>query len=356
MKQITRMQTVLGVAFFCLLLLAVSLFFVDLKNIGGRSISITKTPLQAEILKSEEPEVLQEPLQRNNLSNLSCENYNSRPIAVMLAGDVEARPLSGVSKADMVIEMPVVTGSITRLMALFVCENAEEIGSVRSSRHDFIPLSLGFDAIFAHWGGSHFAYDELNKGVINNLDAMINLHDAFYRKKGIYAPHNGFTSIERLKNASKKLGYRMESKFEGYKFESPSDPVSTQDVSKNLRIGYSYPYNVEYKYDPAKQSYFRSKGGRPEIDKAGGEQVEVKNVVVMRAASRQIGGGYNDVDIIGSGQASVFKHGEEIKGAWKKAGSKDVLRFFDENGEEIEFATGKIWINIVEPYTAVSYN
>ena len=136
----------------------------------------------------------------------------------MIAGDEDARPLSGISFADIVVEMPVVTGSITRMLAIFVCEDPGEIGSVRSARHDFIPLAQGFDAILAHWGGSRLALGELNEKIMDNLDALPNYYETFYRKVGVLAPHDGFTSMERMVNASESLGYRMTTNFEGYSF------------------------------------------------------------------------------------------------------------------------------------------
>jgi len=295
-----------------------------------------------------------------------CDNRERRPIAVMIAEDAEARPLSGVGLADIVIEMPVVTGSITRMMAIFICEDPAEVGSVRSARHDFIPLALGFDAILAHWGGSHFALDELDKGIIDNLDAMPNYFEAFYRKGGIPAPHDGFTSMAGMLNAAEKLGYRLTTNFAGYKFvENPKheirNPLPAGDLPKgekqtlNLEIGYLYPYNIRYEYDPETNAYLRWRGGLKELDALNGEQVETKNVVVMRAVSRQIGGGYNDVDILSEGEVVVYRNGEEIAGTWKKRTAKDVLRFYDESGEEISFVPGKIWIEVVEPSTIVNY-
>lgn len=61
-----------------------------------------------------------------------------RPIAVMLGNDPVARPLSGLSKAEMVIEMPVLINDITRLMAVYQVNSPSEIGGVRSARHNFI--------------------------------------------------------------------------------------------------------------------------------------------------------------------------------------------------------------------------
>src|SRR3989344_6435938 len=64
------------------------------------------------------------------ITGLECERGRERPVAVMLAGDLEARPLSGVGQADIVFEMPVAPNGITRYMAVYQCEEPEEIGSV----------------------------------------------------------------------------------------------------------------------------------------------------------------------------------------------------------------------------------
>ena len=65
--------------------------------------------------------------------------------------DPEARPLSGIGQADVIIEMPVTPNSVTRFMAVYQCQTPKEIGSVRSAREDFIPLAAGFNTIYAHW-------------------------------------------------------------------------------------------------------------------------------------------------------------------------------------------------------------
>lgn len=288
----------------------------------------------------------------NSLSGVPCANSQRRPFGVMLAEDREARPLSGVSMADLVIEMPVVTGSITRMLAFFVCDDPEEIGSVRSARHDFVSLAQGYDAIFAYWGGSQIALEELKKGRIDALDALPNYFDVFYRKVGVQAPHNGFTSMRQMVNASAKLGYRMTTSFEGYKFLETEERASNP---QRLEIHYRYPYNVRYEYEPEKNSYARLRGDIKELDALNGKQVEASNIVVMRAKSRQIGGGYNDVDILGTGEATVYRNGEGVRGRWEKKEAEDPLRFFDEGGEEIQFIPGKNWIEVVEPSTLVTY-
>lgn len=291
---------------------------------------------------------------KGSLSGLDCENKNRRPFAVMLAGDPHTRPLSGIAAADIVVEMPVITGDINRFMAVYQCEIPKEIGSVRSARHDFISLSAGFDAIFVHWGGSHFALEKLDKGIIDNVDALKNNFGAFFRKEGIPAPDNGFASDTRLLNAAKKFGYRQESEFEGYWRTADKSASGKKAV---LEIGYPGAFAVRYEYFPNSNAYLRFKNGTPEIDKNSNTQAAAKNVAVMFSAMRQIEGQYNDVDVEGEGRTVIYRNGEEIKGKWKKD-AKNIagkLYFYDNKGEEISFAPGSLWIEIVSPETEVSW-
>jgi hypothetical protein len=289
------------------------------------------------------------------ISGLACANAGRRPMAVMVAGDAVARPLSGLSEADLVVEMPVITGSINRLMAVFVCNDPKEIGSIRSSRHDFIPLAKGLDAIFAHWGGSHFALDELSTGVINNIDALKNPYDAFFRKSNIVSPHNGFSSMSRLLNSAQKLGYRLEGQFSGYLHLADNEINLMATTTKTLIINYPGVFQVKYVYNPTTNLYSRWRGGIKEIDKNNGQQVAIKNVAIMRAFSKQIEGQYNDVEVEGLGKAVVYRNGEEIKGTWKKdaANQGSKLYFYDAVGAEIKFVPGQIWVEIVEPSESV---
>lgn len=285
---------------------------------------------------------------RSPLSGLECDNAKRRPLAVMMAGDLEAWPLSGIGDADMVIEMPVVTDGITRYMAVFICNDPKEIGSVRSARHDFIPLAMGLDAIFAHWGGSHFALDKLDNKIMNNINALYLDGSVFYRKASFPKPHDGFTTMEKMLDYSKKMDYRMENGFAGYNFYDDENPM---DKDGELSIAYPSVYEVDYTYNHKTNSYLRYKGKKKDIDKLTSKQVAVKNVVIMYAESKQIEGQYNSVAIEGSGDAVIYQNGLEIKGKWKKdkGDRKSKLYFYNESGEEAKFVSGQTWIQIVQP-------
>jgi hypothetical protein len=302
------------------------------------------------------------------ISGIACENWNRRPMAVMQPADVPARPAAGFSDADIVFEMPVITASVTRLMSVYVCGNPDDVGSMRSSRHDYLPLAKGLDAIYTHWGGSRYAIDELNKGVIDNLncnnDGGKSAGQCCYRKEvgkdGITrGVDTGYAKFSKLLECSKEFGYRMENKFVGYPHQA--EPVVDQrGKGGHLRVAFAGPFAAEYDYDRESNTYPRTWGGVADTDRNNKKRVAPKNVVVMMAQSSQVidGEQYNNVqvgdpwyDTTDSGEAFFYMNGQEVKGSWKKdkARLESKLFFFDGSGQEIKFVPGQIWVEVLEP-------
>ncbi len=300
------------------------------------------------------------------ISGLPCENWKRRPIAVMQPADVSARPAAGFSDADMVIEMPVITASVTRLMGVYICADPEDIGSMRSSRHDFIHLAKGLDAIYVSWGGSHFAKEKLNEGVIDSMncnnDGGKSAAQYCYRKEvgvdGIlYGVDTGYAKFAKLLEGAKDFGYRMESDFAGYR-HIEEKAIDARPKGGHLRVAFAGPFAAEYDYNRETNSYERIWGNVPDIDRNNQKRVAPKNVVVMIAASEQIEGQYNNVqlgdpwyDSSDTGTAFYYVNGEQYRGTWKKdksnIGSK--LFFYDESGSEMAFVPGQIWVEVLEP-------
>jgi hypothetical protein len=294
------------------------------------------------------------------LTGVQCDNYKQRPLAVMMAGDAVARPLSGLSEADIVVEMPVITGSVTRLMGVFVCNLPDEVGSIRSARHDYISLVRGWDAIYIHWGGSHFALNELKNGKrytgqdlgkIPDIDAL-NSSGAFFRKSTVPAPHNGFVSLPKALDLAKSRGYSLESNLEGYKFLNNKAIEEQKANSKNgkLYVGFGGVFATSWEYDKDNNTYTRYWANKKDSDAGNNNsEIKAKNIVVMRASSRQIEGQYNEVTIYGKGEGKIYHNGQEKIITWKKEGFKDTLRFYGEDGQEILLVPGQTFIQVIEP-------
>ncbi len=305
--------------------------------------------------KEEEPKASSE---ISGLSGRSCDEANRRPIGVMLAGDPINRPVSGFGDADLVFELPVLVSDVTRLTAVYQCGRPDEIGSVRSARHDYLFLAEGIDAIVGHWGGSYHALNRIAAGEFQTINALSNPYNAYYRKNNLPAPYNGFTSYEGLWNALQKLGYRTETKFVGYKFKDDA-PQNERSAGGTLSIGWPGAFRVSYTYDPATNRYPRSWAGVKQVDGKTNAVVAPSAVVVMRATNgpAEGPGGYNDVGIEGKGTMEVYQDGKVIKGTWEKneLDKKDPLHFKNEEGGEIIFTRGQIWIMAVEPHIAVTW-
>ena len=288
---------------------------------------------------------------RSQITGLECPQAGYRPIAVMMPSDPEARPLSGISQADMVFEMPVTPNGVTRFMAIFQCEKPKEIGSVRSARNDFIPLASGLKVIYAHWGGEHAALKKLDDHIIDNIDALKYEGTAFYRKPRIRPPHNGFTNLDLLAKTAQDLKYDMRNSFSGYPHQEDIPKKNISNLADQVDVNYPRTYFVSWTYDQETNLYGRSRGGSPENDGDNLQQVRAGVIIIMNTTSSFLREQYINVDVQGEGDIQIYQNGMVINGKWKKDPSSldSKLYFYDESGKEIKFAPGKIWVEIYTP-------
>lgn len=286
---------------------------------------------------------------RSLITGLDCPSADVRPIAVMLASDPETRPLSGISQADIVFEMPVDPTGITRFMAVFQCEKPKEIGSVRSARNDFLTLAAGLETIFAHWGGEHDVLEKLDNQIIDNVDALKYEGEIFYRKAGARPPHNGFTNLELLTKKAKDLKYDLNNSFSGYLHQEKEPKKNLSNLTDRISVNYPGRYAVDWTYNSETNLYSRSRGGSAETDKDNGQIVKAGVVIVMNTTSKFLREQYISVNVQGKGITRIYQNGGVINGTWEK----DLIRldsklyFYDDSGREIQFVPGKIWVEIV---------
>jgi len=293
-------------------------------------------------------QVIEDKLPVSSIAGIACQNYSKRPVAIMMSSDLETRPLSGISQADIVFEIPVTPSGITRIMAVFQCEEPEEIGSIRSARESFIQLAGGLGAIFVHWGGEKEALNKLNDGILDNIDAMKYETEYFYRKKGRLMPHNGFINPDKILKAIIDLGYDHKDDFAGYSHGKAKNTKNISNIAETLLIEYPSPFNIMWEYDPVNKIYKRIRGDKPEIDKNNGKQVEASVVVVIETTSEYISLDYLNVNLIGGGEARIYQNGVIIPARWQKgAGFSEKLYFYNNEDKEIELVPGKIWVEII---------
>jgi hypothetical protein len=316
---------------------------------------------------------IQGPLNNGQVSPISgeaCADWNRRPFAIMQPSDVSARPLAGISDADMVVEMPAVFGDITRLMAFYVCGNPEKIGSIRSARHDYIPIAAGLDAIYVHWGGSHFALDHLNQNIIDDMncnnDGGKSAGQYCYREQqtgNMISDDTGYAKFATLIQGAQNFGYNLKGNLVGYPHQADA-PADQRPTGGTLRVGYPHPWDDVFTYDKDSNSYLRNWGGSPDLDRNDNKQIAPKNIVVMVAAGAQMESQYANFQVgdpwydqSDSGSATFYMNGKQTQGTWKKDKSNlnSKLTFYDSSGSEVQFVTGQIWVSIVDPGIGVKW-
>ncbi|NIM47618.1 MAG: DUF3048 domain-containing protein [Candidatus Aenigmarchaeota archaeon] len=330
------------------LIFGIVLYFYVFKNRSG------VTPFVKKETPTPTPKLVRAPLSGVMVTE---DRAKRKPIAVSIENHTASRPQSGLNKASLVYEA-LAEGGITRFLAFFQENDVFEIGPVRSARPYFLDWLSEFDALFAHCGGSVDALDLIVPYGIKDLDEFRWGTQGYWRDSSRYAPHNLYTSTEKLYEIAKKAGYKTTALILGYSFKEDLEKSKRPEES-NITIGFNYPYNVSYKYDPKTNYYLRSVAGASHTDRITDEQIKAKNIVVIFMPTSY---GYTKkgeqavfMETIGSGEALVFFDGTFTHGTWKKDSRTSRTKFLDSKGEEIKFNAGTTWIEVVPPNTKIVY-
>lgn len=272
--------------------------------------------------------------------------------AIMIENSPDARPQSGLKPAGVVFEA-IAEGGITRFLTLHQEDRPQLIGPVRSLRPYYIDWLAPFDASVAHVGGSANALATIRNGQFKDIDQFFN-GNYYWRATDRYAPHNVYTSFDKLDALNTSKGYTT-SAFTGFmhKFDNP---VATPNA-KQITVHISGPlYDSNYTWDAASDSYLRSEGGVPHKDREAG-QIAPKTVVVIRVPMQlAYEDGYREqMTTTGHNQAYIFQDGTVADGFWRKDTQKGQLNFYDKAGNPIAFNMGQTWLTAVTPEETVSW-
>ncbi len=266
---------------------------------------------------------------------------NMATTAIMIENSPEARPQSGLKQSGVVYEA-IAEGGITRFLTIHQQDKPALIGPVRSLRMYYVDWLAPYNASVAHVGGSAAALAEIRNGNYRDIDQFFNA-GTYWRASDRYAPHNVYTSFERLDALNQAKGY-TQSSFTAFS-RTDGKPVESPDAS-NIAITISGPtYNSNYAYDKASNTYARSQAGAPHLDREDG-QITPSVVIAMKVDMTKImEDGYREsITTTGSGEAVIFQNGTAQTVTWTKADRASQLRFVDASGKDIPLVRGQTWI------------
>lgn len=280
---------------------------------------------------------------------------NLYPVAVMIENMVSSRPQSSLSEANLVYEA-LAEGGITRFMAIYAGSGAiPKIGPVRSARSYYLDWAKELNALYAHIGGSPQSFNLIKQYKILDLDQFFNAQ-YFWRNKDRPAPHNLYTSSELLAYALRDKQLAKEGNYESWSFKDDKSKESLPTEEKNIIIDFSsFNYKVEYKYESASNEYLRYQAGQPHQDEEG-HQIKAKNIAIQYLKTSLVDKERLGMETIGEGEAVVFQDGQATKGTWKKESRESRTKFYNSDGEKIQFNRGNTWLEIVPSGRTVSYN
>lgn len=390
-----KQKLIIVLAGFALYLVSTGVSYATINFLAGKSSLGTITTPVAKISPKAKVKIKVDPsVPRDQVCPLNGAKYTKqekdiwekvRPLAVMLENSDEARPQSGISRADIVYEA-LAEGWITRFMAVYYCNTPMEditFAPVRSARTYFVDWVSEYDALYNHVGGAGRCPDEtvdprakalcqIDQYGIKDLDQFgIGYPDCYRNPDRLDHPvateHTMVCFSENLYKIAEKRGWTnvdqkgipWDKNFKPWSFKddaSESDRGSTNKVKIVFAAGYD-KYDVTWEYDKTTNSYKRFNGGIPHLDLETKEQLAVKNVVIQltRITGPVDEHGHLLYTTIGSGKALIFQDGKVVVGTWSKKTRIGRTVYFGPGGKEIDLTRGPIWIEVVPSEQQVSY-
>jgi hypothetical protein len=215
---------------------------------------------------------------------------------------------------------------------------------------------MGFDAAYAHVGGSPDALNDIKAWGTKDMNQFYN-GSSYHRVSSRPAPHNVYTSIATLNQLESQKGFS--STFQG--FPRGKAAAAATPTASSIDLHLSGPtYDPHYSYNAATNSYDRSEAGKPHTDLNTGKQLSPNVVIAIvvplsRGALDASGAYYSNYTTTGSGQAYVFQNGSLTMGTWAKTDNSAQITFTGADGQPIKLNPGQTWISAVSSSNQVVY-
>jgi hypothetical protein len=271
----------------------------------------------------------------------------ARPaVAVKIENSPQARPQSGLEDADLVFEERV-EGGITRFLVVYHCGTTRKAGPVRSGRFDDPKLAKPFTRLLVASGSNSIVEREMGKQGMVYLDEDAT-EGLFRDPPGVLDVHSLFANVTGLRKAAEKRNIRAP---RADVFEFGEVPGDAKDAKK-VTLNFVESNTIEYRWGGGE--WKRLEAGAPFLA-ATGKQIAVPNLLIQRV---RVDNSDSIVDVAGNpspdislaktkGKLLLFRDGVAIKGRWRMGEVGDPIRYEDENGNPLQFATGPIWVELV---------
>jgi hypothetical protein len=281
------------------------------------------------------------------------------PLEIVVENSGPARPQSGLQNADLVFEY-LSEYSVTRMTAIYFAGIPPVVGPVRSCRMINPYLAYAYAGLTMCSGVSDGTLGYM-AGITPGSVAVPNITESteqgvhFYRDGSRAAPHNLYTTGDRAAT----VGREYPQPAGAYALDPPHGDVAAGIPAAWPQVPL---HGVTYAYDGGSGQYLRADDGTPFFDQLTGQQLHVKNVVLMHVPFHDAGwveddnGGAHSVwyDMTGSGPAEVFSDGMVVYATWHMGSpgqpyfdNHTPVWFTDLSGQVLRLNTGLTWIHVL---------
>ena len=133
-----------------------------------------------------------------------------------------------------------------------------------------------------------------------------------------------------------------------FKKEAVNKKRGKNQSSVSIKFGMR-AFDVEYKYNKAKNIYLRWNGGQIHKDANTKKQLFAKNVVIQYVPKEKVldRNGRLQIKTTGSGKGMILQDGKFINISWKKKTPSGRTVFYYANKKEVKFNRGATWVEVV---------
>jgi hypothetical protein len=265
-----------------------------------------------------------------------------------------ARPQTGLDRADLVYEEPVEAG-ITRLVAVYQCDGAALVGSIRSARAvDAQILDQLSKPIFMHVGGIAPVISLIRQARLFDED-LTGRGYIVQNPPGRYAPYDTY-----VPTAAGWLLHPEDRTPPAPLFTYSTTPPAGTPVT-SIHIPFSWASDNTWSWDSQHRSWKLSIGGlRAALTDAS--QISVSNVIVQKVrvsygpwVENSKGDPEVQSQLAGNGPVMVFADGRMTAGTWRRTSNTGPTRLIARNGVPIALQPGETWIELVPSNVSVTF-
>ena len=287
------------------------------------------------------------------------EKLPDRPIIVSTDNDsYRSRPQAGISKADILIEVPIEGGG-SRYEPVYYSKisELENVGAIRSVRPYILDIAREYNAVFVHNGQSPQAkayFDEIGVDRISTFE----YYKAFHHesKNSGRLPGNQYTTGKDLLAAMESLEYKKKKDVRTFKWLGKDDEVSGDDATEIIVNYADGAYNT-FKYDKESKLYTKYVKDQVLVDENNGQEFTCANILVQKVPFQLYAGEDErlQIDMYKGGDAVMFTQGKVVEGTWERADKDSPTIFNDKDGNEFKMTPGVTCIQLIDKTVKFEY-